>query len=275
MICRVLRVSRSGYYDWRHRQVAALGPRAAQAAVLIAAIKAIHAKFRYYGSPRIHAELVARDHRVGRHRAARLMRANEISAQRGKVKFKPRAAPVARRPDLLDLVQRDFHADVPGALWFTDITQIRTGEGWLFAAVILDAYNREVISWATAAADNPRTVMKALTEAITIRRPPRGCIIHSDRGYQFTSHDWSAMASLHGFKISIGERKSCYDNATMESWFASFKTEEIYPKGQPFTRAEARRRLFQYIWTYNTQRLHSSLGYTAPIPYRESASTCP
>lgn len=275
MICRVLEVSRSGYYDWVHRQAAAPGPRSTQAAVLVAAIKEIHLRFRYYGSPRVHAELVARNHRVGRHRAARLMRANGIRAQRGKVKYKPRAAPVARRPDLVDLVKRDFRADVPNAVWFTDITQVRTGEGWLFAAVVLDAFNREVISWATANHDNPRTVMKAFTDAIAIRRPPQGCLIHSDRGYQFTSHDWSTTAELHGLKVSIGERKSCYDNAAMESWFASFKNEEIYPKGQPFTRTEAASRLFRYIWSYNTERLHSTLGYQSPAHYAASTSTCP
>ena len=275
MICRVLHVSRSGYYGWCHRELQPPGPRAAQSAALLAEIGEIHRKFGYYGSPRIHAELVARNHRVGRHRAARLMRLHGIRAQRGKVKATARSAPAARRPDLVDLVQRDFHADVPDALWFTDITQIRTGEGWLFAAVILDAFNREVISWATANQDNPRTVMRAFTEAIAIRRPPRGCLIHSDRGYQFTSHDWSRTATLHGLKVSIGERKSCYDNAAMESWFASFKTEEIYPKGQPFTRTEARARLFKYIWSYNTERLHSTLGYQPPIPYAASASICP
>jgi putative transposase len=275
VICRILEVSRSGYYDWRHRQASLPGPRAAQAAVLVGAIKEIHAKFRYYGSPRIHAELLARDHRVGRHRAARLMRKHGISAQRGKVKYKPRAAPPARRPDLIDLVDRDFHADTPDALWFTDITQVRTGQGWLYAAVVLDAYNREVISWSTASTDNPRTAIKAFTDAIAIRRPPPGCLIHSDRGYQFTSHDWSAIATKHRLKVSIGERKSCYDNAAMESWFASFKNEEIYPTGQPFTRAEAGRRLFTYIWSYNNERLHSTLGYQAPVTYAASASTCP
>ena len=160
-------------------------------------------------------------------------------------------------------------------MWFTDITQIRTGQGWLYAAVILDAYNREVISWSTASTDNPRTAIKAFGDAIAIRRPPPGCLIHSDRGYQFTSHDWSTIATKHHLKISIGERKSCYDNAAMESWFASFKNEEIYPKGQPFTRAEAGRRLFTYIWSYNNERLHSTLGYQAPVTYAASASTCP
>jgi putative transposase len=271
----VLEVSRSGYYDWRRRQEAPPGPRAAQAALLLDAIKDVHAKFAYYGSPRIHAELLARHHRIGRHRAARLMRLHGITAQRGKVKYKSRAAPVARRPDLVDLINRDFHADMPNTLWFTDITQIRTGQGWLFAAVVIDAFNREVISWATASNDNPRTVMQAFTDAIKIRRPPAGCVIHSDRGYQFTAHNWSTTAAAHGVRVSIGERKSCYDNAAMESWFASFKNEEIYPKGQPFTRQEAGQRLFQYIWSYNHERLHSTLAYQSPKTYAESASTCP
>ena len=157
-------------------------------------------------------------------------------------------------------------------MWFTDITQIRTGEGWLFAAVVLDAFNREVISWATAGQDNPRTVMRAFTEAIAIRRPPSGCLIHSDRGYQFTSHDWSTTAALHGLKVSIGARKSCYDNAAMESWFASFKNEEIYPNGQPFTRAEAANRLFRYIWTYKTKDCTQHSATKAR--YAETASTC-
>ena len=271
----MLAVSRSGYYDWCLRQSSPPKPREAQAAVLVAAINEIHAKFRYYGSPRVHAELVARNHRVGRHRAARLMRINGIRASRGKVKARPRAAPVARRPEIVDLVRRDFRSNVPNGLWFTDITQIRTGQGWLYAAVILDAFNREVISWAVAGVDNPRTVIQALREAIAIRKPPRGCLIHSDRGYQFTSRDWSTLAADHGLRVSIGERKSCYDNAAMESWFASFKTEEIYPNGQPFTRAEASARLFRYIWSYNTERLHSTLGYTSPRDYAASSSTCP
>ena len=180
-----------------------------------------------------------------------------------------------RRPDVVDQVRRDFHADVADALWFTDITQIRTGQGWLYAAVILDAFNREVISWAVDDIDNPRTAMRALTEALQNRRPPRGCIIHSDRGYQFTAKDWQNFAVDHGIVVSIGERKDPHDNAVIESWFASFKTEELYPYGQPATRAEARARLFHYIWDYNHHRRHSTLGYVAPIIYATESSTCP
>jgi putative transposase len=203
------------------------------------------------------------------------MRAHGIRAQRGRVYRNHRTAPPVRRPEIVDLVARNFHADVPNALWFTDITQIRTGEGWLFAAVILEAFNREVISWATDDIDNPRTAKRALVEAVTIRRPPPGCIMHSDRGYQFTVKDWIDYATDHNLQVSMGERGDPRDNAVMESWFASFKNEALYPHGLPATRAEAQARLFGYIWTYNHDRRHSTLGNVAPIIYATESSTCP
>lgn len=257
-------MSRSGYYGWARRQRGEPSERARQDQELVAEIEAIHQAFAYYGSPRVHRELLARSHRVGRHRVARLMRANGIAARRGKVKSRPRSAPPVRRPEILDRVRRVFRAEVPDALWFTDITQIRTGEGWLYASVILDAFNREVISWSTSGHDTPRTALTALADAMAARRPPPGCVIHSDRGYQFTSADWLNLASGAGLEVSLGERKSALDNAAMESWFASLKKEEIYPNGQPATRADARTRLFTYIWTYNNHRLHSTLGYLSP-----------
>lgn len=274
-MCRVLGVSRSGYYDWCRRQDQAPSLRVVEDQLLLAEIRQINLRFRYYGYPRIHQELLARGHHVGRHRVARLMRAHGIRACRGRVLLRPRSAPPARRPDVIDQVRRNFHADVADALWFTDITQIRTGQGWLYAAVILDAFNRQVISWAVDDIDTPRTAMRALQEAIKAQRPPRGCIIHSDRGYQFTARDWLDFAVDHGISVSIGERKDPHDNAVIESWFASFKTEELYPNGQPATRAEARARLFHYIWDYNHHRRHSTLGYVAPIIYATDSSTCP
>ncbi|GAA2224819.1 hypothetical protein GCM10009851_05420 [Herbiconiux moechotypicola] len=144
---------------------------------------------------------------------------------------------------------------------------IRTGQGMLRAAVILDSHNREVISWAVADHETPSTVMKALADAIRIRRPAAGCIIHSDRGYQFTSAEWLQLTHDNGLRASIGERKQPQDNAMMESWFASLKNEDIYPAGQPATLTEARMRLFKYVHTYNTSRLHSALGYRTPTEY--------
>jgi putative transposase len=274
-MCRLLGVSRSGYYAWLLRTQSELVGRAAQDRDLLVCIAAIHREFAYYGSPRVHRVLLAQARPVGRHRVARLMRENGIRARRGKIKSRPRSAPPARRPEIIDRVKRQFHAPTPDLVWFTDITQIRTGQGWLYAALILDAFNREVISWAVDDYDTPRTVLRAMGEALAIRRPAAGCVIHSDRGYQFTSADWLNLVAGHGLTASIGERKTALDNAAMESWFASLKNEEIYPNGLPSTRAEARARLFRYIWTYNTKRLHSTLGYLAPRTYAQTASTCP
>jgi putative transposase len=122
-----------------------------------------------------------------------------------------------------DLVRRDFTATAPNRLWLTDITLVPTGQGRLRAAVILDAYNREVISWAVDQRERPTTALRALTQAIRLRQPAPGCVIHSDRGYQFTAHDWLGTIEAAGLSASIGERHSALDNAMMESWFASFK----------------------------------------------------
>ena len=263
----MLGVSRSGYYDWLKRQQQPPYGRAATDARLLDHIRLIHGRFSYYGAPRIHAALRSKNILVGRHHVARLMRLHGIRARRGPLKSRPRSAPPARRPDIGDRVRRRFRAAEPDRLWFTDVTAIRTGEGFLRAAVILDAHSRQVISWATDGRETPLTVIRALADAIRIRRPARGCIIHSDRGYQFTAHEWHALAARNGLTVSLGERKSALDNAAMESWFASFKNEDIYPNGLIKTKAEARSRLFDYIWDYNNHRLHSALGYRSPVDY--------
>lgn len=268
-------MSTSGYYGWVKRLREPPRGRAAADIALLEQIRLIHGRFGYYGAPRIHRALRAKGIRVGRHRVARLMRYHGIRARRGPIKTRPRAAPPVRRPEVVDRVRRRFRSAAPDRLWFTDLTVIRTSEGFLRAAVVLDAHTRQVISWATDDYETPKTALRALTEAIRIRRPATGCVIHSDRGYQFTARSWLDLAAGSGLRVSIGERKSCYDNALIESWFASFKNEEIYPKGNPFTRAEARHRLFQYIWDYNTQRRHSSLGYVAPRVYEAESSICP
>lgn len=266
-MCRVLGVSTSGYYDWLRRINSAPVGRAARDLALLEEIQAIHEKFRFYGSPRVHRELLNRDLKAGRHHVARLMRVNGIKAQRGKIKVRPRSAPPKRRPEVGDLVKRRFVGPAPNTIWFTDLTLIRTSQGMLHVAVILDSHNREVISWAVANHETPETVMKALADAIQVRRPPVGCIIHSDRGYQFTSAGWLTFARINGLRASIGERKKPQDNAMMESWFASLKNEDIYPGGQPATLVEARMRLFRYVHLYNTSRMHSALSYQSPIEY--------
>jgi putative transposase len=266
-MCRVLGVSRSSYYDWVNRLDQPPPRRVTRDEALVEQIKSVHAAFAYYGSPRVHRELLKREQRAGRHHIARLMRDHGIRARRGRIKSKGRSVLPKRRAEITDQVKRKFDAERPNRLWFTDLTMIRTGQGWLRAAVILDAFNREVISWAVADHETPSTAMNALRDAIAIRRPAAGCVIHSDRGYQYTSHDWLALARENGLVASIGERKSALDNAAMESWFASLKNESIYPAGEPPSRAAARMLLFRYIHVYNTIRMHSTLGYLSPIEY--------
>lgn len=243
------------------------GGPAAEDIALLEKIKALHAEFSYYGAPRIHHALRRQDVRVGRHRVARIMRRNGIRAWRGRIEIRRRSVPFHRRVDLVDHVKREFHTEQPDRLWFTDTTLIKTSDGWLHVAAILDAYNREIITWATSPVESAATAQQALAEAITIRRPAPGCIIHSDRGYQYTAYEWTTLARQHGMIVSIGERKDPRDNAVMESWFASLKVEEIYPNGQPRNRSDARQRLFAYVWAYNNKRLHSSLGYQPPRNY--------
>lgn len=266
-MCQTLGVSRSGYYDWLTRiQRPAVG-RAAQDQALLREIVAIHAEFAFYGSPRVHRELLGRACLAGRHRVARLMRQNGIRARRGKIKSRARSAPPKRRSEVGDLVKRRFSAAGLNRLWLTDITLIPTRQGRLRAAVILDARSREVISWAVDEHETPSTAMRALRAAIHSRRPSSGCVIHSDRGYQFTSADWLSTAVQSGLRPSIGERHSALDNAMMESWFASLKNEAIHPYPPLETFTAARILLLRYVHLHNTKRLHSALGYRTPLQY--------
>jgi putative transposase len=268
----VLGVSKSGFYDWNKRVDGPPTQRQLEERALVADIEAVHAEFASYGSPRVHRELLARQRCVGRHRVARLMRLNGIRARRGRVKSRPRAAPPARRPEIVDLVKRRFQAEAPNQLWCTDLTQIRTGEGWLYAAVMIDVYSRLVLSWAVSSHVRPDTALEALDAAVQARRPPSGLIVHSDRGYQFTSWDWLGRLEQHGLRPSIGNVGSALDNALIESWFSSFKNEALHPFPQPETRAKARQILFRHIDFHNRRRRHSALGYTAPVDFEASTN---
>lgn len=165
------------------------------------------------------------------------------------------------------MVRREFNAERPNQLWCVDITQIRTQQGWLFAAVMIDAFSRKIISWATEDRHTNELPIEALKIALAARRPAPGGIVHSDRGYQFTSWAWLNAVKAAGLHPSMGKVGSALDNALIESWFSSFKNESIHPQPALRTRAEARKALLAHIEFHNRRRLHSALSYNTPTDH--------
>lgn len=262
-MCRVLEVSTSGYYAWRNR-----GPsrRAQENSVLWERIKAIHARSRgTYGSPRIHAELKADGVKVGHNRVARLMRETGIEGVSRRrrwntTKRDPEAQPAA------DLVVREFRSDAPDRLWVADITYVPSQAGFIYLAVVVDAFSRRAVGWAMAGHLRTELVLHALEMAIWQRRP-RGVIHHSDHGAQYTSIEFGKRCRESGVRPSMGSVGDCYDNALCESFFATLEC-ELLDRRAFASRAEARLAVFEFIegW-YNPHRRHSALGYTSPVDY--------
>jgi transposase InsO family protein len=263
-MCRVLGVGRSGYYAWRSR------PASQQARANEALLVQIQAEYETsratYGSPRIQVALQRQGVRCSRKRIARLMQLHQIRA-RARKKQRPvttqREAGAMPAPNLLN---QEFSASVPNQKWVSDITYIETAEGWLYLAVVLDLFSRRIVGWAMADHMEASLVEAAWNMALAQRHPQTGLLHHSDQGRQYTSTTYqSALAASH-CQVSMSRVGNCYDNAAMESFFATRKTECAT---QPFaTRTQARSAIFEYIeaW-YNRQRLHSSLGYLSPTEF--------
>ena len=259
-LCRVLQVAPSGYYAWQNRPA---GARAQANLVLLEHIRAIHERSRRtYGAPRVHAELRARKQRVSRKRVAKLMRSAGLV---GRPPRRFRRTTIADRAvQREDLVQRQFNSAAPDQVWFGDITYVRTWEGWLYLAVLLDAYSRKVVGWAMA--DHLRTELasQALEMALATRRPQPGLIHHTDRGVQYTSTAYGELLAAQQVRQSVGKPGTCWDNAVAESFFATLKSELIHRHVWP-TRRQAKQAIFEFIagW-YNQHRRHSALGYRSP-----------
>ena len=265
-MCRALQSSPSGYYTWLKRP---LGARKEENERLLKEISSVHDRSRKtYGSPRITAELKANGISCSRHRVARLMRKNGIAAKT-KRRFKittnsKHNLPVA--PNLLGL-ESDIMITGANQAWFSDITYIPTWEGWLYLAAVIDAYSRQIVGWAMSERMNRDIVINALRQAIGRRSPKAGLILHSDRGSQYASEDYQRLLSSHGFICSMSGKGNCYDNAIMESFYHTLKTELVYFEIYR-TREEARRSIFEYIEVfYNRFRRHSSLGYLSPAAF--------
>ncbi len=260
--CRVLGVSPSGYYEWRHRPLSA---RALEDEWLIGLIRQVHDATRgTYGARRIHAELVkGRKVQVGRQRIERLMRAAGLEGLAGR----PRYRRVPNAPSAGDHVKRDFRRDGPNELWVTDITEHRTREGKVYCAVVLDAFSRRVVGWAIDASATAALTTNALTMAIEQRRPPVGAVIHSDQGTQFTSWAFTERALESGLVPSMGSVGDCYDNAMIEAFWSRMQV-ELLDRRRWKTRLELTNALFEYLEIFhNRNRRHSSLGMLTPVEY--------
>jgi putative transposase len=272
--CRVLGISASGFYEWRGR-----GPSARQRSdeQLTAMIARIHERSRgSYGSPRVHAELrLGVGVRCGRKRVERLMRSAGLQGiyrrrRKGCTVRDPAASP---HPDLVD---RQFTADRPDRLWVTDITQHRTGQGWLYCAVVLDVFSRRVVGWSIA--DHLRTelVLDALDMARWRRKPaPGGTVLHADHGCQYTSWAFGQRLRQAGLLGSIGSVGDCYDNSLAESFFGTLQLELLDTRTWA-TRQELANAIFEWVegW-YNPHRRHSALGYHSPVNYEKTRHTQP
>lgn len=265
-MCRLLKVSRSGYYAWRHRSPS---QREQVNQALLEQIKLVYLlSNRTYGSPRIYKHLRGEGLSFNRKRIARLMQSHQIVAKkasgRSPVTTKQRVGAKAA-PNVLS---QEFAAQGPNQKWGVDITYIETAEGWLYLAVVLDLYSRRVVGWAMSDRANTCLVNQALKMALLTRQPGEGLLHHSDRGCQYTSDVYLEQLRQHDCQISMSRSGNCYDNAMVESFFATLKTECAHT---PFkSRAHARTSIFEYIegW-YNRQRLHSSLGYMSPMMFEQ------
>jgi len=266
-MCRVLGISRSGYYAWCGRQESA---RARANQTLVEQIREAHAASRQaYGAPRIQEALHQQGLRCARKRVARLMRLHGIVGRPFRhrrpqtTQRDPSASPAPNR------LNREFQASAANQKWAGDVTYIPTAEGWLYLAVVVDLYSRAVVGWAMANRQDTALVCSALEMALQQRRPAAGLLHHSDQGSVYTSAEYRARLAAHGLQESMSRVGNCHDNAVVESFFASLKAECAT---QPFaTRAQARSAIFAYIegW-YNRVRLHSTLGYRSPLAFEQS-----
>jgi putative transposase len=268
--CRVLQVSRSGLYAWLRRSPSACRGRRD---VLAVHIRAVHAENRHvYGSPRICKAMNDKGHRISVNTVARIMRDEGIRAK-AKRAFVPRTTdsshncPVA--PNLLD---RNFDADRCNRKWAADITYVPTDEGWLYVAGVMDLHSRRLVGWSMADHMETSLVGDALVMAVAQRHVSKGLVHHSDRGVQYASLQYQSLLEKHGIAVSMSGKGDCYDNAMMESFWSTLKTELVHLEHYA-TRQQARQSIFDYIETfYNRRRLHSSLGYVSPETFEAAGN---
>jgi putative transposase len=268
LLCETLEVSPAGYYAWRDRPAS---QREQRRDALLVEIEAIHEQARgRYGSPRVHAELLARGHGCCVNTVARVMRQAGIRAKTAR-KFRHTTDSNHSRPVAENVLDRQFDPAAANEAWVADITYVPTREGWLYLAVVEDLYSRMVVGWSMGSTMTSRLVVDALEMAVQRRLPGAELVAHSDRGSQYASEHYQLLLGTHGITCSMSGVGQCWDNAPMESFFASLKKELTHHEDYA-TREEARASIFEYVEVfYNRQRRHSTLGYVSPAEYERAA----
>lgn len=269
-MCRVLGVSRSSYYAWRKQPIS---QRQRDNQRLLTKIRCYHqASHETYGSPRIHQDLLSDGENVGRHRVARLMRQHGIQAKRHRrfvitTQSKNTLQPAPNR------LQQDFQTSRVNQAWVSDTTFIATAQGWLYLAVLIDLYSRQVIGWSMSERNNAQLVQSALQMALLKRCHVKHVIVHSDQGSTYASRDYQQQLRKHQLICSMSRKGECLDNAVAESFFGTLKTEHVMHQRYR-THDQARSSVFHYIELfYNRVRRHSYLGYRSPVQFE--AQSCP
>ena len=268
-LCRVLGVSQSGYFAWKDRPASR---RQRDDMVMLAHVRSSFALSNgTYGSPRMTRELQDDGFAIGRRRTARLMRENGLRA-RQKRRFKRTTDSEHAWPIAPNIIDQDFAATAPNQKWGVDISYVWTREGWLYLAAVIDLFSRKVVGWAVGDRLHRRLALAALRKALTMRRPPEGLIHHSDRGSQYCSVDYQAELRRHGITISMSGKGNCFDNAMVETFFKTIKSELVW-RTVFYTRAEAGQAIARYIdGFYNPVRRHSALDYLSPAQFERQAA---
>lgn len=262
--CQVLGVSRSGYYAWLRRPEP---PRTQEDRLLLERIEDVHHRSRQaYGTRRVWKQLATEGVDCGRERVARLRRQHGILTRRRR-RFRMTTHSRHQRWIAPNLVQRQFHVEMPDRVWVGDVTFIATREGWLYLAVMLDLYSRKIVGWSMSNRNDVSLVRDALQMAIMQRCPAPGLVHHTDRGRLYAADEYRALLDRHAMVPSMSRKKDCWDNAVAESFFATLKHELTW--GKSFrTRDQARQEIFEYIEVfYNRIRLHQTLGYRSPVAF--------
>lgn len=270
VLCEALDVSRSGYYAWCRAEESARRQREQE---LVAEMRAIHAEKhkQNYGSPRMHQELKARGRKVCENTVARLMKVHGLRAATAK-KFRHTTDSNHPYPVAKNVLNQEFEQTRANEVWVSDITYVPTREGWLYVVCVLDLYSRKVVGWSMSHRMTRELVLGALEMALQRRCPEAGLIHHSDRGSQYASGEFQRVLSEHGIVCSMSRKGNCYDNAVMESFFATLKKELVH-QADYATREQARQSIFEYIEVfYNRVRRHSSLEGTSPETFELQAA---